>query len=114
MAAGLFRSVNRPITISSFLASVWPWLRALRRQRRPIDRASHHQNPGDAGDLVGERHSDQFLGLARQQVEQPGCGASALGLAWRTTAIAPLTSRRRSVSSPARVITPRRWRPAVE
>ena len=77
--------------------------------------AADHQLPGDAGQLVGQRHRRQLRRLARNQRRQPGrgacCGhaASAGSGRWR-----PPPARCRSISSPARVITPSRFLPAVE
>src|SRR5271163_5029703 len=45
-----------------------------RGQRAPgvIDLAGRHQLPGDAGDLVGERHGSELGWLALQELDQPG------------------------------------------
>ena len=60
----------------------------------------------------GQRHGRELLRLARQQCQQPR--RVRPGLAARITAVAPMTSKRRKSSSPARLILPSFCRPAVE
>lgn len=46
--------------------------RCARHPRAVVTLTRRHQLPGDAGDLVGERHGRELWRLALQQSEQPG------------------------------------------
>src|SRR6266436_10255873 len=46
--------------------------RCLGHLRAVVTLACRHQLPGDAGNLVGERHRREFWRLALEQGEQPG------------------------------------------
>ena len=87
---------------------------------RLVRLAADHQLPGDAGELVGQRHCGELWRLALEKLDQPGRGmapvpvAAAAARTCRIRAVAPTTSTLRKASSPARVITPSRALPAVE
>src|SRR5580698_1284991 len=86
----------------------------IEHPRTVVTLARRQQLPGDAGNLVGERHRRELRRLARQQRHEPGCRTAAAFFACWMTAVAPATSTLRSISSPARVILPIRVLPAVE
>ena len=82
---------------------------------RVVAFAADHQLPGDARGLVGQRHGRELGRLALEELDQPGRGMCLVPCCtcW-ITAVAPTTSTLRKASSPARVITPSRFLPAVE
>ena len=79
--------------------------------------ARDHQLPGDAGELVGQRHCHELWRLALESFPTQAANLSPSRLRPSRTrlirAVAPTTSTLRRPSSPARVITPGLALPAV-
>lgn len=76
--------------------------------------AADHQLPGDPRQLVGQRHRRELGGFARDQGSQPSPDPFTSTPHMLMRAVAPTTSTLRSISSPARVVTPSLFLPAVE
>ena len=92
--------------------SLKPRLRMRHAFAAVFSLAGRHQLPGDAGNLVGERHCRSFGGL-RLKCKQPRRRiATTVPTCRITTAFPPPMVS--NVSSPARVILPSRVLPAVE
>ena len=88
---------------------------------RPVNRSSGHgrssidptlgkQRPSDPSILVCQRHNHQHRRLAGQHPAEPRTGRHA----HRTTPLAAMISKRRSVRSPIREVRPRRSFPPVD
>src|ERR1700687_2316009 len=89
--------------------------RCARHPRAVVTLARRHQLPGDAGNLIGERHRREFWRLALQQGDQPrGRGATAAAHPLGHRGTPPPTSGLRRPSSRARVILRSLVLPAVE
>jgi len=82
--------------------------------RPAVDAARHHQAPGDAGELVGQRYSHQFRRLSLQKRGGHGVGLWRPLRMCRSSAVAPTIRVDRSTESPALVMPPCFCRPPVE
>ena len=80
----------------------------------PVDPAFDQQCPHHAGQLVGQGHSDQYLGLRASICASHEPAGAPRELAQRTTALAPRISNRRSVRSPRLEMAPSFCLPPVD
>lgn len=80
----------------------------------PIALPTYHQFPGDPRQLIGERDRYELGRLSRYHCFQPRPISAAASTHVSDDGCCPATRTDRNMPSPARVIAPRRFFPAVE